>query len=97
MADLWFHPEAQAEYEDALTWYHARSRQAAERFEAEAERVLTLVASNPGLFPRYDDEHRFAMLRRFPYSVVYRVLADGLHVMAVAHSRRKPGYWHGRV
>jgi plasmid stabilization system protein ParE len=97
VADVRFHPEAQAEYQGALAWYQARSRQAADRFEAETERVLTLVASNPGLFPRYDDEHRFAMLRRFPYSVVYRVLPDGLYVIAVAHSRRKPGYWHGRA
>lgn len=97
MAEVRFHPEAQAEYEGALAWYQARRRQAADRFEAEVERVLGLVTSNPGLFPQYDDEHRFVMLRRFPYSVVYRVLADGIHVMAVAHSRRKPHYWQGRA
>ena len=88
MADVRFHPEAQAEYQAALAWYQARSHQAADRFEAEAEHVLDLVAANPAMFPRYDDEHRFAMLRRFPYSVVYQALPDGVYVIAVAHTRR---------
>jgi hypothetical protein len=38
--DILFHPEARAEYLDALAWYQARSPQAAERFEAELERTL---------------------------------------------------------
>jgi len=33
------------------------------------------------------------VLRRFPFGVVYRVLAGEIQVVAVAHHRRKPGYW----
>jgi plasmid stabilization system protein ParE len=97
VAEVRFHPEAQAEYQAALAWYHARSQQAADRFEAEVERVLGSVAANPAMFPLYDDEHRFATLRRFPFSVVYQVLPDGVCVIALAHSRRRPGYWQGRA
>jgi plasmid stabilization system protein ParE len=97
VADIRFHPEAQAEYQVALAWYQARSPQAAARFEAETERVLGLVAANPGMFPLYDDEHRFAMLRRFPYSIVYQGQPDQIFVVAVAHSSRSPGYWQGRA
>jgi len=42
--------------------------------------------SNSALFPAYDDERRFAMLRRFPFSVVYQVQADSIYVVALAHS-----------
>ena len=59
--------------------------------------VLDLVAASPGMFPRYDDEHRFVMLRRFPYSVVYQIQRDQILVVAVAHSSRSPGYWQGRA
>lgn len=97
VADIRFHPEAQAEYQEPLVWYQARSHQAADRFEAETDRVLGLVADNPALFPRYDEDHRLAMLRRFPYSVVYQAQPDGIYVVAVAHARRKPGYWQGRA
>jgi mRNA-degrading endonuclease RelE of RelBE toxin-antitoxin system len=59
--------------------------------------VLGLVAANPGMFPQYDDEHRFVMLRQFPYRIVYQVQPDQLDVVAVAHSSRSPGYWQGRT
>lgn len=97
MVDIRFHPEAQAEYQAALAWYQVRSPQAAARFEAETEHVLESVRSNPSMFPRYDEEHRFAMLRRFPYSVVYHVQPDRVDVIALAHSRRSAGYWQGRA
>ena len=97
MDEIRFHPEAQDEYQVALAWYQARSPQAAARFEAEAEHVLELIASNPEMFPKYDEDHRFVMLRRFPYSIVYQVAAGHIQVVAVAHSRRAPGYWKGRA
>jgi hypothetical protein len=35
-------------------------------------------------------------LRRFPYSIVYLLLPEEIRVLAIAHQRRKPGYWSGR-
>ena len=96
MLETWFHPEAQAEYQGALVWYQVRSAQAATRFEAEIEHVLGLIASNPEMFSKYDDTHRFVMLRRFPYSLVYQVLPTYIYMVAVAQSRRSPGYWKRR-
>jgi plasmid stabilization system protein ParE len=97
VADILFHPEAQAEYDAALGWYQARSPQAAARFEAEVERLLGVIGTTPELFPSYDDEHRFAVLRRFPYSLVYQVQPGRVYVIAVAHSARAPGYWQDRA
>jgi hypothetical protein len=37
------------------------------------------------------------LVHRFPYSVVYEVIGDVVHVIAVAHSSRLPGYWYDRV
>jgi plasmid stabilization system protein ParE len=97
VAEVAFHPEARDEYDAALIRYQARSPRAAARFEAEVERILGLIAANPDSFPAYDDEHRFAVLRRFPYSVVYQVQPDRAYVVAVAHSSRDAGYWSGRT
>jgi hypothetical protein len=36
-------------------------------------------------------------VRRFPYHVVYAEAAQELRVLAIAHDRRKPGYWRKRV
>lgn len=97
MADATFHPEAQTEYDAALAWYHARSLRAADGFEAEVEGMPGLIGANPDSFPAYDDEHRFAVLRRYPYSVIYQVRPDRVYVVAVAHSSRAAGYWSGRA
>jgi plasmid stabilization system protein ParE len=97
VVDVLFHPEAQAEYEAAFSWYQARSPQAAARFEAEMGRVLSLIGSSPDMFPSYDADHRFAVLKRYPYSVVYQVQSAQVFVIAVAHSGRAAGYWQGRA
>ena len=97
MTDVIFHPEAEAEYRAALAWYQSRSPRAAVRFEAAVEDELGLIGSNPDLFPKYDDEHRFAVMHRFPYSLVFQVHTDRVYVIAVAHFRRSAGYWQGRT
>ena len=97
MADISIHSDAEAEYEAALAWYLARSARAADGFEEAFERALESIAANPQLHPLYDDRHRFCLLRRYPYSLIYRVDGDQVRVVAVAHSRRLPGYWSGRT
>jgi plasmid stabilization system protein ParE len=92
-----FHPEAQAEYEAAIAWYHVRSPRAALRFEAEVERVSETISTNPEFFSRYDEQFRFALLERFPYSLVYRIEPAAIHIIAVAHSSRAPDYWRHRT
>ena len=34
---------------------------------------------------------------RFPYYLAYLVTSDAIHVLAIAHERRRPGYWSGRT
>lgn len=40
---------------------------------------------------------RRALLHRFPFTLIYAVEADGILIIAVAHARRKPGYWQSRT
>jgi toxin ParE1/3/4 len=92
-----FHPEALAEYAAAFRWYQERSSRAATRFELETERVLDQINESPELYPKYDEHHRFALLHRFPYSVVYQIHESRVHVIAVVHASRLPGYWQDRT
>jgi toxin ParE1/3/4 len=39
---------------------------------------------------------RRVLVRDFPFSIVYRVDAEGIVVFAVAHTARRPGYWRSR-
>lgn len=83
--------------EDAFDWYFERSLQAAESFVAEMTSALSVVASAPAIWPTFEAGTRRYLLRRFPYSVIYREIEDGIEVIAVAHQKRRPKYWRGRL
>ena len=91
-----FHPEAAQEAEAAVLWYAKRSLRAAERFVEELEIAVAAITEAPDRWSRFDGESRRIPLRRFPYLVIYRTLQDGIQVLAVAHGRRRPGYWRSR-
>ena len=98
MASIIFHPEASTDYARALNWYAKRSRRAARGFETEIERVTGILTDNPLRYPECAAGCREATLTRYPYSLVYRVEANGsILIVAVAHSSREPGYWLDRV
>ena len=97
MAEISYHPEAEAEIQAATAWYLNRSARAAAGLVEELERVIAMIQQFPELQPLYDDRHRFAVLRRYPYCVVYRVDGDRIRVIAFAHSRQSAGYWQGRA
>jgi plasmid stabilization system protein ParE len=88
--------EAQGEIAEAFEWYLARSREAAGAFLDEIEESLRLIVSHPRLYPAYTAKTRRRVLERFPYFVIYREKDDVLLVVAVAHAKRRPGYWRRR-
>jgi plasmid stabilization system protein ParE len=96
VADVTFLPAAEADYQSALAWYRARSQQAADRFEAAVDAALQTIGDFPELYGLLDDQHRGCVLRRYPYTIVYRIVAGDVLIVAVAHARRSSSYWQGR-
>ncbi|WP_438003790.1 hypothetical protein [Sorangium sp. So ce321] len=43
-----------------------------------------------------ENDVRWWLVRRFPYSVLYRVRDDHIRILAIAHQNRRPFYWRGR-
>jgi len=94
-------PAAEEELRAAVAWYEMQRRGLGARFFTEVGRVLDLILRHPGIgspVPRVRAEYgtRRVPLRRFPYFVVYREQGEEIHVVAVAHASRKPGYWRHR-
>jgi len=58
---------------------------------------MRAVAASPRRWPNYLHGTRKYVLDRFPYSVVYRELPSVIQVLAIAHGRRRPGYWKNRL
>jgi toxin ParE1/3/4 len=97
VADVSFLPAAEADYQGALAWYQARSQSAADGFEAAVADAVQRIGDTPELYGLIDDRHRQCLLRRYPYSLIYRVEPAGVLVVAVAHSRRSASFWQGRA
>jgi plasmid stabilization system protein ParE len=93
---LLFLAAARAELYEAFDWYHARSPRAAARFLAEVDKATLLIRETPTVWPSFEAGTRRYVLSGFPYSIIYRELGDILQVIAVAHHKRRPGYWHSR-
>ncbi|MGB2622823.1 MAG: type II toxin-antitoxin system RelE/ParE family toxin [Candidatus Acidiferrum sp.] len=91
-----FHEEASREYEAAFKWYLERSEQAAARFASEINRAIDLIAKSPERWPAGGHGTRRFLLERFPFLIIYRELPSVIQVLAVAHGRRRPGYWKER-
>jgi plasmid stabilization system protein ParE len=96
VTEIIFHDEALEELDEAHLWYWQRDERAADRFLSEVQIAVERIAGDPRSLPRYDDEHQFLQLRTFPYLVVFRPKGDHAEVLAVAHVRRRPGYWRSR-
>lgn len=102
MTPVRFSPEALDELAEAALWYEARSAGLGAELLAEVEAALALLGSRPRSFPRLEGlaptlEVRRALLARFSYALVFLVRPDELRVLAVAHAKRRPGYWLSRV
>lgn len=68
------------------------------RFHRALRRVERLLIATPamGHQDEVDASLRYCRLARFPFNVVYRIEDDVIHIEAVAHTSRRPGYWRER-
>jgi|SRR6478609_2968389 plasmid stabilization system protein ParE len=89
-------PGARQDFDESFDWYARRSGVAAERFLAAVSASLIRIAEHPEQFARVDSRHRECLVKRFPFRLVYRVEADRILVVAVAHAKRRPGFWRRR-
>ncbi len=93
---LEIHPEAINDAWEAHRWYAERDPRAAEAFLAELDHAQGQVVNHPERWPLYLNGTRHYRLRRFPYLLVYHAAHDRVIVLAVAHAKRRPGYWKTR-
>ena len=88
---------ARRDFDESFDWYAERSVQAAVRFTNAVDAALITVAADPTRFAARDGVHRECPVRKFPFRIVYRLVEDRVLVVAIAHAKRRPGYWRQRA
>lgn len=91
-------PAALTELQDAADFYATHGGPSlAQAFIAEFERVAALMQSSPQLGAPFQGKWQRYFLSKFPFSVIYQVRGSEVRVLAIAHNRRRPGYWKKRA
>ncbi len=91
------HPKAVQELRDAFRHYASISKDLAERFLQQIEHGREQIASFPDTWPPASFRTRSHILRKFPYQLVYCEKGDQIDIVAVAHHKRRTGYWRKRL
>lgn len=91
------HPEADAEFTEAIRYYAAVDPQLGAEFYQEVEQVIREVCAQPKRFRQIDRSVRRALTEKFPYAVVFAERPTGILIVAVMHGMRRPGYWRTRL
>ena len=89
---------ASDELGEAVRWYEARRSGLGGEFLDAVAATLSLVETNPGIGTMISNDRltRRVLVARFPYQVVYRLRPTEIVIVAVAHLKRRPGYWKNR-
>jgi hypothetical protein len=93
-----FHPEAEAEHLESVAYYEERQPGLGASYLAEFESALEQVCEAPDRYPiEQRPDIRRIRLPRFPFTVLFREFGGVVQVLAIAHHRRRPLYWLGRL
>ena len=92
--------DASAELAEAIRWYEERQSGLGGELLDAIQATLSLVAKRPEIGRSLPGTRRTDVKRllvpRFPYQIVYRSDAEMIIIVAVAHLKRRPGYWQSR-
>jgi len=91
-----FHPEAEAELNDAVDYYDACQEGLGLEFAREVYTAIENICDFPLAWTPLSQNTRRCLLKRFPYGVVYQFNAGQIVIIAVVQLNRKPGYWRKR-
>jgi toxin ParE1/3/4 len=84
---------AREDFREAVKHYDKDSISAGSRFAEQVNGTIALIRERPMIGHLNAYGERQFKVERFPYSVVYHLEARRILVLAIAHHKRKPGYW----
>ena len=85
-----FHPLTADDFNQASGFYEQSQPGNSKLFRADFANTLDSIIENPLIFAAVNGIRR-ALLHRFPYSVLYRILDDGtIRILAIRHHKRHP-------
>ena len=92
-----FDPDARAEFLAVVEYYEECQTGLGRRFREAMEAQVDAIGIMPFRFRVLHPPFRRCLVPQFPYSIIFSIEPEFILVIAVAHAKRKPGYWHDRI
>lgn len=101
MIPIRFVTPARRELSKDAAWYNQREPGLGEKLVDAVRRALQRIVDDPESHPKETSARWRRNIRRcpiavFPYQVIFEIRSTELVVLAVAHAKRRPGYWNRR-
>lgn len=92
-----FHPEAEAEFLQAIDYYESCQEGLGFDFSVEVFSAIQRIVAYPKAWPILENDVRRCQTRRFPYGILYANEEGTIFILAVMPLHRDPDYWKHRM
>ncbi|MEI6269858.1 MAG: type II toxin-antitoxin system RelE/ParE family toxin [Methylococcaceae bacterium] len=92
-----FHPDAELELNAAIDYYEAIENGLGYDFSLEIISAIGRVIDFPKAWLIIEGDIRRALVKRFPYGILYAEDQGLIYIIAVMHLHRDPEYWKHRI
>lgn len=93
-----FHTAAELEYLEAIAFYEFKRPGLGLAYLDEFESAMERIVRSPQIYPlEMLPDIRRAVMKKFPFSIIFRKTTKAVQVLAVAHQCRRPSYWLDRL
>jgi len=82
---------------EAYYFYRKSSLSAAQEFISTAIEAIDELQHNAGIHPKPIGNYHRMLMKRFPYTIYYKIESDVVIVYAIIHGRRDPGNFQARL
>ena len=85
------------ELDDAFEYYNLQASDLGKKFVDEVLETIEIISKYPLSYPKNSESTRKAVLRKYPYNLIYSLFKDKIYIIALAHQNREPEYWIDRI
>lgn len=93
---LRYHRRAREELRQAAVWYERQQPGLSARFLDAFNVTLSRILNDPESYAIVRADGRLAVLKSFPYGIVYRIAGDTIYIDSIRHHSRHPRFGFGR-
>ena len=81
---------AEEEFNSVFQYYEQQQKGLGIKFSKEIDIIIAELKLNPFLFQRHFKHYREAVLKKFPYFIVYEIIEKRVIIHSFFHTKRNP-------